>query len=370
MDLKKKYLKYKLKYINLKNIQRGGGDGDDTNCRSKDKNVIPCEQKDVEERKKHYIKQALIFHPDKNTSCDAEATKKFQELEEKCPKKGEDLYVPDAESAFKPLPKCVRSKFIEKYFKPIPIEGDGNCFYRTLEEHFERYEPNSKTHDDIRKEIYEYAIKNPSVCGGDSISDKYRDNINKDGEWAGEYEICLAAKLYDKQIIVFMLDQILPTFFGDDGKDEIYIYNCSLTEGGDVNHYEYLLPIKFYLEVYKKKIDRLRHEHKNLYNPNTITEEKQIDEILGIIPDKSKETDKSMELGIIPDESKASEPKASESKVSDMMMFNENNKLEPPKEKFNNYKSLGGNHLPYYSFPLMTLEEFKKNKKYIQKIIQ
>lgn len=43
-------------------------------CRSKDINPVKCDEKNT------YKKQALLFHPDKNRSCDHEATAKMQKL--------------------------------------------------------------------------------------------------------------------------------------------------------------------------------------------------------------------------------------------------------------------------------------------------
>lgn len=54
---------------------------EDTNnkkCPSKNKEPISCKDK------KDYLKQTLIFHPDKNTDCQDEATFKFQKLQEVC----------------------------------------------------------------------------------------------------------------------------------------------------------------------------------------------------------------------------------------------------------------------------------------------
>jgi len=47
-------------------------------CRSYNQNPVICEDK------KHYHKQARVFHPDNNRGCPIVSTRKFQELVEKC----------------------------------------------------------------------------------------------------------------------------------------------------------------------------------------------------------------------------------------------------------------------------------------------
>jgi len=52
---------------------------EDTNdCPSNNKNPIKCDTKS------DYLKQALIFHPDKNAGCVKEATEKFKQLGDVC----------------------------------------------------------------------------------------------------------------------------------------------------------------------------------------------------------------------------------------------------------------------------------------------
>jgi hypothetical protein len=50
----------------------------DSNCPSHNKNPIKCDTKN------DYLKQVLIFHPDKNTGCVADSTEKFKQLGAVC----------------------------------------------------------------------------------------------------------------------------------------------------------------------------------------------------------------------------------------------------------------------------------------------
>jgi hypothetical protein len=547
MDYKKKYLKYKNKYLKLKyNNMTGGGEG----CLAEDiedKDIIPCNQEDERERKKNFLKQSRIFHPDKNIKCPEVAKEKFTKLTEICPENGAEKYDADNQKNIKNVKfnvydkndrsvggmnfakilecygmylkklkvvmiekkdkdfynfanekmeymfkfqnseitedklqefitnylyyekqnnveylmlnnkakeefeqkynkakeetmpqdnennnnsdngetqfrECYKSEYIKNNFRSIPVNGDGNCFYRVLEEYDKlRDKTNYKSYKTLRKEIYEYVKKNKSKY---RKNDEYIERINEDGEWATDFEIGRAAELFDIQFVVYRLNDDVPTLIGNNVNNRVYLHNCSLVEGGDVNHYELLIPKNNYKKTKVEIDDEINYNGKETEETKeeageeageeaeeetsryglsasneTHKKEKKTKEEANEKTEETKEEadEETLRYGLSASnktykkEEETEEEKyglSSSNETYKNKKINENDNVKQKKNFFKepsvlamkdvnispldikSEKSLGGNNIPYKSFPLMTIEEYRKNKHYNPKIIK
>lgn len=100
-----------------------------------------------------------------------------------------------------------------KDYSEVTITGDGNCFYHCLSMHIEHDENN---YNYQRQLIYKYVKKNQILLkeffehfDGETEQDfenrynSFIDDINRDGNFAGDFEISAASLILNKEIIIY-----------------------------------------------------------------------------------------------------------------------------------------------------------------------
>ena len=111
----------------------------------------------------------------------------------------------------------------------IKIEKDGNCFYRTISQD---YFGNQNFHEQIRKQIYEYAFENKDNFANFILQDEgitteqYIEKIKLNKRFAGDLEISICSILYQINIYVYSYS-----------KDGYKFYNEYESQGSNENIY-------------------------------------------------------------------------------------------------------------------------------------
>lgn len=94
--------------------------------------------------------------------------------------------------------------------KEVNIEGDGNCFYRTISQAFFNTQ---EFHKEIRMQIYEYARLNKDNLKDLVLSDEnidtveYIEKIKLNSRYAGDLEIAICSIIYQINIIIYNYNQ-------------------------------------------------------------------------------------------------------------------------------------------------------------------
>ena len=122
----------------------------------------------------------------------------------------------------------------------IKIEKDGNCFYRTISQ---AYFGHQNYHEQIRKQIYEYAFENKENFTNYILSDEgltteqYIEKIKLNKRFAGDLEISICSILYQINIYVYSYN-----------KDGYKLYNAYKSQGSNENIYKGFINMNhFYL---------------------------------------------------------------------------------------------------------------------------
>jgi OTU domain-containing protein 3 len=83
------------------------------------------------------------------------------------------------------------------------MEPDGNCLFRSLSD---QIAGDASGHRDLRQRIIDYVETNRDdfepFMEDDEPFDDYVDRMREDGEWGGNQELCAAARLLNRQIII------------------------------------------------------------------------------------------------------------------------------------------------------------------------
>ena len=124
----------------------------------------------------------------------------------------------------------------EKDYFEISIMGDGNSFYRCLSQYFDNYQEH---HPFYRQLIYDYIVKNKELLkafyphdNDESIEqyneryNRFIDSIQRDGTYAGNYEISAAALSLNVEIYIYRKTLLNYEFLQNYSPNENCIYPC------------------------------------------------------------------------------------------------------------------------------------------------
>ena len=146
--------------------------------------------------------------------------------------------------------KCKLIPFIEENYDRHIQKNDGNCLFYSLGHALLR------SHDTVRREICQYMITHPDFFDLDQIKMSldegpiaYITKMSQDKSWGGYIELCAAALLYKRHIIIHNMDNttndigdnLLPRFEIVSGAP-IHLYYCNTSGVGSGVHYELLTP--------------------------------------------------------------------------------------------------------------------------------
>ena len=146
----------------------------------------------------------------------------------------------------------------------VNVEKDGNCFYRVIS--YFLYN-NQNKYNEIRNKIKERAREmhrnNPQnlhlIEGLDLSQTSYLNNRMNNGDFAGDYEISIAHKLYNINIAVYRFkddnDLSFIKFYNDDGNNK---KNLLILVYINDNHYQ----LAYYKKKEKNKENQIEGMHK------------------------------------------------------------------------------------------------------------
>lgn len=103
--------------------------------------------------------------------------------------------------------ECINDFALQEGWSVIDIPGDGNCFFRVLEEYYKRQQRNqSKTYQDLRQQLVDYLVTNYEELYKNVISLKEIEKLRKDGAWnisAGDLVIPGSTGAFDMNIHLY-----------------------------------------------------------------------------------------------------------------------------------------------------------------------
>ena len=118
------------------------------------------------------------------------------------------------ESNVKENPTSIIPKLLSsKEYTEISIIGDGNCFYRCLSIHIEKFQENYNYYRNLiyqyieaNKEVFKYFFEMNENETEEDYNDRYKkyiDSIKFDKTYAGDFEISSASIVLKKGIIIY-----------------------------------------------------------------------------------------------------------------------------------------------------------------------